>query len=505
MSRGNGNESGWRTGATQAAGSLAALPAQCAIDCGHVPCETAAGGSQRGCRSVKAMQVSVLMPSLNQAAFIEAAARSVLQQDYPAVELLVADGGSTDGTHAILERLSREFGDRLRWRAAPDSGPANAVNKALALARGDIVGWLNADDLYTPGAVAVAVALLQANPSLMMVFGEADHIDETDRILDRYPTLPATTPLASFQGGCFICQPSAFLRRRVFDEIGALDERLSTAFDFDLWLRVFRAFPGRIANLPRVQAKSRLHATCITRRMRRTIAAESVRVLARHLGDADPHWLLTYVEEQCASYPHGDSPADLRQDVDLLAAELAGCFSADSREFLRQRLAMDARLRLALPEAFATVTADGWATGSLRIRLRQVEPVPGRQRTRSFRPVVAETSLAGTALTLLVRLRSRLRRCLLGSARSYLQLACRHAAPLPSPLSLTVRTGQQAERHCIVAKQGRFSLFVPLAAAARPCAEIEIIAEQVFVPGLVDERSSDMRELSFRVEAMTLI
>ncbi|MBN8451872.1 glycosyltransferase family 2 protein [Accumulibacter sp.] len=445
------------------------------------------------------------MPSLNQAAFIEAAARSVLQQDYPAVELLVADGGSTDGTHAILERLSREFGDRLRWRAAPDSGPANAVNKALALARGDIVGWLNADDLYTPGAVAVAVALLQANPSLMMVFGEADHIDETDRILDRYPTLPATTPLASFQGGCFICQPSAFLRRRVFDEIGALDERLSTAFDFDLWLRVFRAFPGRIANLPRVQAKSRLHATCITRRMRRTIAAESVRVLARHLGDADPHWLLTYVEEQCASYPHGDSPADLRQDVDLLAAELAGCFSADSREFLRQRLAMDARLRLALPEAFATVTADGWATGSLRIRLRQVEPVPGRQRTRSFRPVVAETSLAGTALTLLVRLRSRLRRCLLGSARSYLHLACRHAAPLPSPLSLTVRTGQQAERHCIVAKQGRFSLFVPLAAAARPCAEIEIIAEQVFVPGLVDERSSDMRELSFRVEAMTLI
>jgi len=445
------------------------------------------------------------MPSLNQAAFIEAAARSVLQQDYPAVELLVADGGSTDGTHAILERLSREFGDRLRWRAAPDSGPANAVNKALALARGDIVGWLNADDLYTPGAVAVAVALLQANPSLMMVFGEADHIDETDRILDRYPTLPATTPLASFQGGCFICQPSAFLRRRVFDEIGALDERLSTAFDFDLWLRVFRAFPGRIANLPRVQAKSRLPATCITRRMRRTIAAESVRVLARHLGDADPHWLLTYVEEQCASYPHGDSPADLRQDVDLLAAELAGCFSADSREFLRQRLAMDARLRLALPEAFATVTADGWATGSLRIRLRQVEPVPGRQRTRSFRPVVAETSLAGTALTLLVRLRSRLRRCLLGSARSYLHLACRHAAPLPSPLSLTVRTGQQAERHCIVAKQGRFSLFVPLAAAARPCAEIEIIAEQVFVPGLVDERSSDMRELSFRVEAMTLI
>ncbi|TLD45027.1 MAG: PGL/p-HBAD biosynthesis glycosyltransferase [Accumulibacter sp.] len=505
MFRGTGNESGSSSGGAQAARCVAALPAPCAIDCRHAPQEAAAAGSQCESRSVRALQVSVVMPSLNQAAFIEAAARSVLQQDYLAVELVVADGGSTDDTHSTLQRLSREFGDRLRWHAAADSGPANAVNKALAVARGDIVGWLNADDLYTPGAVAAAVALLQADPSLLMVFGEAEHIDESDHVLDRYPTLPATTPLASFRNGCFICQPSVFLRRCVFDEIGGLDETLSTAFDFDLWLRVFLTFPGRIASLPRVQAKSRLHPACITRRMRRTIAAESVRVLARHLGDADPHWLLTYVEEQCASYPHGDSPADLRDDVDLLAAELAGCFSPDGREFLRQRLAMDARLLLALPEAFASVTADGWATRTLRIRLRQAEPVPDRRRARRFRPLVAGTSLAGTALSLLVRLRSRLRRCLLDSARSYLHLVCHHAAPLAAPLSLTVRTGQQAERRCIVVGHGRFSLFLPLSAAAGPRAEIEIIADQVFIPGLVDERSSDMRELSFRVEAMTLI
>lgn len=75
-----------------------------------------------------------------------------MQQDCSAVELVVTDCGSTDDPHAILHRLSPVFGDRLRWYAAPDSGPTNAVNKALALARGDIVGWLNADDLYTPGS-----------------------------------------------------------------------------------------------------------------------------------------------------------------------------------------------------------------------------------------------------------------------------------------------------------------------------------------------------------------
>ncbi|MCM8636678.1 glycosyltransferase family 2 protein [Accumulibacter sp.] len=445
------------------------------------------------------------MPSLNQAAFIEAAARSVLQQDYPALELVVADGGSTDDTHSTLERLSHEFGDRLRWHAAPDSGPANAVNKALALARGDIVGWLNADDLYKPGAIAAAVASLQADPSLMMVFGEAEHIDECDRIIDRYPTLPATTPVANFQNGCFICQPTVFLRRRVLDEVGGLDETLSTAFDFDLWLRIFLAFPRRIAHLPRVQAQSRLHSGCITRRMRRTIAAECVRVLARHLGTANPHWLLTYVEEQCNSYPHGDSPADLQQDVASLATELAGCFSADGRELLRHRLATDARLRLALPAAFAAVTADGWATATLRIRLRQAAVIPGRRSSGARKPVVAAASLGGRAVAVLVRLCSRLRRWLPGDRRSYLQLACVHAAPLASPLSLSIRSGQRAADCCVITRYGRFSLFLPLSAAAGPQAEIEIIPNQVFVPGLVDQRSSDLRELSFRVEDMTII
>ncbi|MEF8726942.1 MAG: glycosyltransferase family 2 protein [Accumulibacter sp.] len=450
--------------------------------------------------------VSVVMPSLNQAAFIEAAARSVLQQDYPALELVVADGGSTDDTHATLERLSHEFGDRLRWQAAPDSGPANAVNKALALARGGIVGWLNADDLYKPGAIAAAVAALQADPSLVMVFGEAEHIDESDRIIDRYPTRPATTPVADFQNGCFICQPTVFLRRSVLDEVGGLDETLSTAFDFDLWLRIFLTFPGHIAHLPRVQAQSRLHPGCITRRLRRTIAAESVRVLARHLGTANPHWLLTYVEEQCNSYPHGDSPADLQQDVESLAAELAGCFSADGRELLRHRLTTDARLRLALPKAFATVTADGWASATLRIRLRQAAAIPGRRsRSGTWQPLVAAASPGGRALTLLVRLWSRLCRWLPGDRRSYLQLACVHAAPLTAPLALSIRSAQQAAKCCVVSRHGRFSLFLPLSAAVGPQAEIEIIPNQVFVPGVVDEQSSDWRELSFRVENMTII
>ncbi|HRL75892.1 MAG TPA: glycosyltransferase family 2 protein [Candidatus Accumulibacter phosphatis] len=492
-------------GGAVAQGPADALPAADAIDCRTTPSLPAFASRRLEPARVTAPLVSVLMPSLNQGKFIEAAARSVLQQDYPAIELVVADGGSTDGTLGTLQRLSREFGDRLRWHSALDSGPANAVNKALVRARGGIVGWLNSDDLYTPGAIAAAVARLQADQSLAMVFGEAEHIDESGRILARYPTLPATTPVAAFQDGCFICQPSVFIRRSVFDQIGELDETLATAFDFDLWLRIFLAFPGRIAHLPKVQAQSRLHAACITRRMRRTIASDGVRVLARHLGAADPHWLLTYVEELCACYPHGDSPADLRQDIESLAAELDGFFSADGRELLRQRLAADARLRLALPQAFAAVTVDGWAPGVLRIRLRQACVSLGRPGTWARRPLIAEAGSGGTARTLRVLAWSRLRRCLPAGNSSYLHLSCVHAPPLASPLSLTVRVGQQGEHRCVVAGHGRFSLFLPLSAAAGPLPEIEIMPDRVFVPALVDDRSSDTRELSFRVEALALI
>lgn len=287
--------------------------------------------------------LSVVMPSFNQATFIEEAVRSVLGQSYPAVELVVADGGSTDGTVELLAALAFEYPGRLRWCSEPDRGPAQAINKALKRVRGSLIGWLNSDDVYRPDAVQRAVEALNARPDWLMVYGAAEHMDEAGRVLDVYPTLPPPVAIESFQFGCFICQPSVFFRRSLYVLLGDLDESLQTAFDFDYWLRAFRHFPDRIGFVSAVQARSRLHAGCITRSMRRTIMLEGMQLLHRHLGYAGGHWLLNYLEERL-------SPNTGPADVEELAADLP-CLLATVKPWVREfewgRLEREASARLA--------------------------------------------------------------------------------------------------------------------------------------------------------------
>jgi cellulose synthase/poly-beta-1,6-N-acetylglucosamine synthase-like glycosyltransferase len=240
--------------------------------------------------------ISIVMPSFNQADFIEAAVTSVLNQGYARLELIVADGGSTDGTVEILSRIQTHDG-RLRWFSEPDKGPANAINKALGRARGTLIGWLNSDDLYTPGAVDRAAAALTGPERYALVYGHGVHIDARGNELNRYPTLPPDTAYSQFADGCFICQPTLFFTRSMYRLLGPLDENIKTAFDFEYWLRAFKAFPGRIGFVDDVQACSRLHDSCITLNMRYWVAIEGLQVLHRHMGTAPEHWLLTYFSE----------------------------------------------------------------------------------------------------------------------------------------------------------------------------------------------------------------
>jgi hypothetical protein len=127
--------------------------------------------------------------------------------------------------------------------------------------------------------------------------------------------LQPSTPISQFAEGCFICQPTVFARRTLWQLLGPLDEQLKAAFDFDYWLRAFAAFPGRIGFVDAVQAHSRLHAGCITVRMRRTVALEGMQVLARHFGGAPKEWLLTYANELLAD-PEVAGSLDVRAQVD---------------------------------------------------------------------------------------------------------------------------------------------------------------------------------------------
>ena len=282
--------------------------------------------------------VSVVMPSMNQVAFIVASVDSVLSQNYDHLELIVADGGSTDGTQAWLTQRQAQD-TRLRWVSEPDGGPADALNKVLRLARGTIIGWLNSDDLYTPGAVQRAVQALMDHPEWLMVYWHGEHVDADGQVSGRYPTLPPSTPAAEFSDGCFICQPTVFFRRTMWVLLGGLDNGLKTAFDFDYWLRAFTRLPGRIGFVDAVQAQSRLHAGCITMRMRGIVALEAMQVVALHLGQAPCHWALTHVNELLVQFSVCDaSDIEVKLQMAKFIEEASQFLSSDEQAKLQDEL-----------------------------------------------------------------------------------------------------------------------------------------------------------------------
>lgn len=316
--------------------------------------------------------VSVVMPLLNQAGFLEESVRSVMEQALPRLELVVMDGGSTDGSLSVLSRLAQRYPDRIRWYSAADDGPAQAINRAVQLARHEVLGWLPADDLYAPGAVLRAAEALRDQPLWQIVYGEGQHVDLAGRPLGRYPTLGPQTPLAAFADGCFVCQPTLFMRRAVWLHAGGLDETLRASFDFELWLRLFAAHAGRIGFIQAVQAHSRLHEGGITARQRERVALEGLRVLRRHFGVSAPHWLLTHFNECLAIHPFEaveiDLVAHLRSVVDKAADDLS---DAD-RTLLLQWIDGHRALHCGGPHWHVDAYPDGWLPCEVELRLREV-------------------------------------------------------------------------------------------------------------------------------------
>jgi glycosyltransferase involved in cell wall biosynthesis len=273
---------------------------------------------------------SVVMPSFNQAAFIEASIRSVLYQSHTRLELIVMDGGSTDGTLAILERMARDD-SRLVWHAEPDEGPAHAINKAMARARGTVVGWLNSDDLYAQDAVESALAVLEGDARPLMAYGHAAHIDEAGGHIGDYPTLKPDAGWARLAHGCYVCQPTVFMKRVAVPLLGPLDQSLKTAFDFDWWLRAFLWFEGRIGFVDRVQAFSRLHADCITLKQRALVAAEGMWLIRKHMQRLDTRWVVSYLNETLPDGRH----LSVAQGWTNLRPHLQGRFSSEDLAVLK--------------------------------------------------------------------------------------------------------------------------------------------------------------------------
>lgn len=263
--------------------------------------------------------ITVVTPSYNQGRFIEETIQSVLGQGYPRLEYLVMDGGSKDDTVDVLKK----YGDRLRWVSEKDGGQADAVNKGFAAARGEILGWLNSDDTYAPGALRAAADFFAANPDVGMVYGDGDHVDEGGRFLERYPARPYDWKALGDR--CYICQPAAFIRAEVFRQVGPLDGSLHFTMDYDYWIRVGKRF--KVAYRPGVLARSRLHGDTKTVARRADAHDEALATLRRHYGRAPLHWI-------CAAAFHRLAPGLL---PGLAVPETGGWAGAMLRHFLLGR------------------------------------------------------------------------------------------------------------------------------------------------------------------------
>ena len=164
------------------------------------------------------MKFSIVTPSFNQGTFIERTLQSVADQTGFEIEHVVFDGGSTDRTVDILKAR----GNSISWTSEPDRGQADAVNKGIRATSGEIIGWLNSDDVYYPGAFAQVSAFFEAHADIDVVYGMADHIDRDGVAFEAYPTEP--WDFFRLKDTCFICQPAVFFRRRIIEQHGLLDE-----------------------------------------------------------------------------------------------------------------------------------------------------------------------------------------------------------------------------------------------------------------------------------------
>lgn len=236
--------------------------------------------------------VSIVTPSYNQGRFLRRTIDSVLSQDYPHVEYLVLDGGSTDETVDILQ----SYGDRFFWRSERDRGQTDAINQGLRRARGDILAYLNSDDVLLPGALSTVVAHFAGHPEWDLLYGNANHIDVIDRVLGPYPTAPYA--FDRLLQSCCICQPAAFWRRRITDRVGLFDDSLHYAMDYEYWMRIDRA-GGTLAQVPELLAGSRVHAQTKTLSARMQVYQEILEVSRRHAPDASFSQYYAYWHHRC--------------------------------------------------------------------------------------------------------------------------------------------------------------------------------------------------------------
>lgn len=197
-------------------------------------------------------KISIITPSFNQGQFIEETIRSVLLQNYPNLEYIIIDGGSTDSTLDVIQK----YDDYITlWVSESDNGQSNAINKGFLKSTGDVITWMNSDDIYFPDALNVAGHVFGSNPTVGMIYGDCCLFNEITNTVSL--KMPGNFDLGHLIQENFIPQPSVFMNRNLFSDQIFLDESLHYAMDYELWLRI--ALQSSIRYYPRTFAQFRYH------------------------------------------------------------------------------------------------------------------------------------------------------------------------------------------------------------------------------------------------------
>jgi len=236
--------------------------------------------------------ISIVTPSFNQGRYLEQALRSVLLQGYPRLELIVIDGGSTDGTIELIKKYEPWL---KHWVSQPDGGPADALNKGFRYASGEILGFLNADDFYLAGCFARVAREFSADPAIDVVSGHG-YFAKASGELGMATFSDAWNPRRFRYGACVLVQPATFFRRAAFARAGGFRRSGSLCWDMELWADMAR-IGAKFRAIDAFMAVFRLHGGSITasseHRRRRRADAEAVRLAGR--APSIPDRLLHYL------------------------------------------------------------------------------------------------------------------------------------------------------------------------------------------------------------------
>lgn len=248
-------------------------------------------------------KITIVTPSYNQGKFIERTLKSVLSQDYPRLEYIVMDGGSTDETVSILRKYEKQYGKggtkekkgvSFSWVSEKDNGQTHAINKGMKKATGDIFAYLNSDDVYPAGTLRQVGTYFAQHPKDSFIYGHGRLIDSDDNQIGFYNDYQVDRE--KLWEACAISQPTTFWRAQVYKKIGPFDESYRFTMDYDYWMRVSKKH--HMMYIPTIIANSRIHQEAKTSAFTHKLHGEALQACMKHYGKVHYDWIFTYTDSE---------------------------------------------------------------------------------------------------------------------------------------------------------------------------------------------------------------